>query len=403
MARVVLGVGGGIAAYKACELLRRLRGAGHSVRVVPTRAAVNFVGTATWEALSGQPASTDVFDDVPEVAHVRIGQDADLVIVAPATADLLARAAHGLADDLLGNVLLATTAPVVFAPAMHTEMWLHPATQANVALLRDRGAMVVEPADGRLTGSDSGPGRMPEAEELAATAATVLDSGVPPRDLVGTRVVVTAGGTHEALDPVRYLGNRSSGKQGYAIAVSARDRGADVVLVAAHCHLPDPAGIRVVPADSARDVERVMVAEIVDADVAVMAAAIADYRPGVVAAAKVKKQAGGMTSVPLVENPDILAGLVAARAGASTPLLVGFAAETGDATASALAHGRRKFATKGCDVMVVNQVGSGLVFGQDRTSATILTSDTEVTVTDVSKRQLAESLWDLLGPLAAGA
>ena len=403
MARVVLGVGGGIAAYKSCELLRRLRADGHEVRVVPTRAALNFVGTATWEALSGEPVRTEVFADVPDVAHVRIGQAADIVIVAPATADLLARAAHGLADDLLGNVLLTATAPVVFAPAMHTEMWLHPATQANVALLRERGAMVIDPAVGRLTGVDSGPGRLPEAHELAATTAAVLDSGIPPRDLVGVRVLVSAGGTQEALDPVRYLGNRSSGKQGYAIAVSARDRGADVVLVAAHTHLPDPAGIRIITADSALDVQRIMAAEVAHADVVVMAAAIADYRPASVAPAKVKKQAGGMTSVPLVENPDILAGLVAARDGAAHPLLVGFAAETGDATADALDHGRRKFVAKGCDVMVVNQVGAGLVFGQDRTSATILTADSDLTLTDVSKRQLAESLWDLLGPLAARA
>ena len=396
MARVVLGVGGGIAAYKSCELLRRLRGMGHSVRVVPTHAALEFVGVPTWEALSGEPVSAETFHNVPDVDHVRIGQTADVVMVAPATADLLARAAHGLAADLLGNVLLTTTAPVVFAPAMHTEMWHHPATQANVALLRARGAMVIDPAVGQLTGVDSGPGRLPEPAELAAAFTSVLDSGIPPRDLEGRRVVVSAGGTHEALDPVRYLGNRSSGKQGYAIAISARDRGADVVLVAAHTDVADPAGVRVLRADTARDVEQAMAAEASGADFVVMAAAIADYRPAEVAPAKLKKQAGGLTAIQLVENPDILAGLVANRGAHHRPVLVGFAAETGDATADALAHGRRKFAAKGCDVMVVNQVGTGLVFGQERTSAAILTSDTDTALTDVTKRQLAETLWDLL-------
>lgn len=411
MSRVVLGISGGIAAYKACELLRRLSEAGHDVTVVPTEAALNFVGAATWAALSGNPVATGVFSDVHEVKHVRLGQTADLVLVAPATADVLARAAHGMADDLLGNVLLTASCPVVFAPAMHTEMWEHAATRANVELLRQRGAMVIDPAWGRLTGADSGAGRLPEAAELAEAAEAVLAGGIPPRDLVGRRVVVTAGGTRELLDPVRFLGNRSSGKQGYAIAVSARARGAEVVLVAANCALPDPAGVTVVPVVSAADLQREVQTRAMEADAVVMAAAVADFRPAHYATEKVKKVDGqdGLT-LQLTRNADILAGLVAQRAdsaaggrGGSAPLLIGFAAETGDSGASAIEHARRKFVAKGCDVLVANEVGDGVAFEVDRNAAVIITAESEYEVALTSKRRLADAVWDVAGPLAGWA
>lgn len=292
MARVILGVSGGIAAYKACELLRRLTEVGHNVRVVPTPSALEFVGAATWAALSGEPVSTEVWDDVHLVPHVQLGRDADLVIVAPASADRLAQAVAGFAPDLLGNVLLTATCPVIFAPAMHTEMWQHPATQANVAMLRERGAMVVEPASGRLTGADSGPGRLPEAVELAAIAEAVLADRVPPRDLVGRTVVVTAGGTREHLDPVRFLGNRSSGKQGFALAQAARDRGADVVLISANSALPEPSAMKIVNVSTALEMAGAVDSHVQTADVVIMAAAVADFRPTEVATTKLKKSAG---------------------------------------------------------------------------------------------------------------
>ncbi|MDO9458189.1 bifunctional phosphopantothenoylcysteine decarboxylase/phosphopantothenate--cysteine ligase CoaBC, partial [Nocardioides sp.] len=239
----MLGVAGGIAAYKACELLRRLTESGHDVTVVPTASALEFVGAPTWAALSGKPVHTDVWSDVHQVPHVRIGQTADLVVVAPATADLLAKAAHGLADDLLTNTLLTARCPVVLAPAMHTEMWEHAATRANVETLRSRGVLVIEPAEGRLTGADTGKGRLPEPAELFEVCLDVLARGSATPDLVGRHVVVSAGGTREPLDPVRYLGNRSSGRQGVALAGAAAARGAQVTLVAAHVEVPLPAGV----------------------------------------------------------------------------------------------------------------------------------------------------------------
>lgn len=396
MSRVVLGVAGGIAAYKACELLRRLVAEGHHVRVVPTAAALKFVGESTWAALSGQSVASAVWDAVHEVPHVRLGQEADIVIVAPATADLLARAAHGLADDLLGNVLLTARCPVVMAPAMHTEMWQHPATQVNVATLRSRGVMVVDPASGRLTGADSGPGRLPEAAELASVVESVLVGGVPPRDLAGHRVLISAGGTREMLDPVRFLGNRSSGKQGYALAAAARDRGADVTLVAANCALPDPAGVEVVPVVSAAAMQQAIVQRFAELDVIVMAAAVADYRPVAVSDTKVKKSGSGLPQITLVENDDILAGLAKRRAakGSALPLLVGFAAETGDSTGDAMAHARRKFVAKGVDLLVVNEVGDGVAFEVDTNAATIMSAKGEQHVPLSSKRRLAEAVWD---------
>jgi len=349
--RIVLGVGAGIAAYKCCELLRMFTEAGHRTRVVPTPDALRFVGEATWAALSGEPVSTDVWADVPEVPHVALGQGADLVFVAPATADLLARAAAGMAGDLLTSVLLTARCPVVFAPAMHTEMWQHPATQANVALLRSRGAVVIDPATGRLTGPDTGPGRLPEPAELFTVALRVLARGADglAPDLTGRRVLVSAGGTREELDPVRFLGNWSSGRQGYALARTAAARGAKVTVVSANVALDDPAGAQVVRVTSAREMREAMTSAAAESDAVVMAAAVADYRPEVRSESKIKKSGPGPESLRLVQNPDILRELSGHRARPGQ-VVVGFGAETGDV----LANGRAKLAAKGCDFLVVN-------------------------------------------------
>lgn len=391
---VVLGVSGGIAAYKACELLRLLTESGHEVRVVPTRDALRFVGEPTWAALSHNPVTTEVFENVHEVPHVRIGQEADLVVVAPATADVLAKAAHGLAGDLLTNTLLTARCPVVFAPAMHTEMWEHPATRANVATLRERGALVIEPAVGRLTGTDTGPGRLPEPEEIFRICRRVLRG--TPRDLAGRTVVVSAGGTREPLDPVRYLGNRSSGLQGYALARTAAARGAEVVLIAANVALPDPAGVKIVRVETARELRDAVIAASADADAVVMAAAVADFRPAETRDRKIKKTDAEPDPIHLVKNPDILAELGERRraAGATTPrVIVGFAAETDDV----LANGQAKLARKGCDLLVVNQVGADLAFGKPDNAATVLVAGGEpVEVPRGPKEDLADTVWDLV-------
>jgi phosphopantothenoylcysteine decarboxylase/phosphopantothenate--cysteine ligase len=393
--RVVLGVAGGIAAYKAVELLRQLTETGHDVTVVPTDAALEFVGAPTWAALSGKPVSASTWDRVHEVPHVRIGQEADLVVVAPATANLLAKAAHGLADDLLTNTLLTARCPVVMAPAMHTEMWEHPATQANVATLRSRGVLVVEPAVGRLTGKDSGKGRLPEPEELAHLVRQVLARGSADLDLAGRRVVVSSGGTREHLDPVRYLGNRSSGRQGHALARAAVARGAEVVLVSSS-GLPDPAGVKVLKVTSAQEMHDAVLAEARSADAVVMAAAVADYRPA--HRLTVKRKKTDTLDVEFVQNPDILAALVAARGQGQ--IVVGFAAETGDDHATVLEHGRAKLARKGCDLLVVNEVGeAGHPTGFEGThnAATVLGADGSTTdVPLVTKDALADVVWDLV-------
>src|SRR5438445_6052109 len=311
--RVVLGVGAGIAAFKSCELLRLLTESGHQVRVVPTPDALRFVGEATWAALSGQPVTTDVWTGVSDVPHVRIGQAADLVLVAPATADLMARAAAGLAGDLLTATLLTARCPVLYAPAMHTEMWDHPATQANVALLRRRGAIVLEPATGRLTGKDSGPGRLPEPDAIFAVATRLLARGTLVPDLAGRRVVVSAGGTREEIDPVRFIGNWSTGTQGYALVSTAVARGAEVIVIAANVALPDPAGVKVTRVVSAREMHDAVLAAASSADAVVMAAAVADYRPATRSPGKLKKDGQPPEPVALTENPDILAALGSAR------------------------------------------------------------------------------------------
>ncbi|MCA1781109.1 MAG: bifunctional phosphopantothenoylcysteine decarboxylase/phosphopantothenate--cysteine ligase CoaBC [Intrasporangiaceae bacterium] len=383
---VVLGVAGGIAAYKAAMLLRLLKEAGHDVTVVPTASALRFVGEPTWAALSGRPVSSEVWTDVHGVPHVRIGQSADLVIVAPATADLLAKAAAGLADDLLTNTLLTARCPVVMAPAMHTEMWEHAATQANVETLTQRGVHVVPPTSGRLTGADTGPGRLPEPEELFAVCERELARGSDPadppvpehhRDLAGTRVVVTAGGTREPLDPVRFLGNRSSGKQGVALARAAAARGAAVTLVLAHGDVPPPPDVDVVRVNTALELQDATRAAVAESDVVIMAAAVADFRPAHYLDTKIKKthdsaDPDAAPTIELVRNPDILAGLVADRGSSAHPLVVGFAAETGDDAGSVLEHGRAKLERKECDLLVVNEVGTDKTFGRDDNTVHIL-------------------------------
>ena len=422
--RVVLGVSGGIAAYKACELLRLFTESGHDVTVVPTAAALKFVGAATWEALSGKPVSSDVFSRVPEVQHVRLGRDADLVVVAPATADLLAKASHGRADDLLTSTLLTATCPVIFAPAMHTEMWQHAATQGNVQTLRSRGALVMHPASGRLTGTDTGIGRLPEPARIFELAGNVLrPAAVRPspdcegdhctaaagwqgpvrHDLSGRRLVISAGGTCEPLDPVRFLGNRSSGKQGFALAAAAVARNAEVILVAANVALPTPYGVSErVDVTTTEELRRAVMINADHAHAIVMAAAPADFRPATVSEHKIKKRSDRQPPViDLVENPDILGELVATRDGRPMEqILVGFAAETGDETGSVLDHARAKLARKGCDLLVVNDVSGGAVFGSDDNHAVILGRDDSERAPDPSSKiDLAHAIWDAVSAL----
>ncbi|WP_460396232.1 bifunctional phosphopantothenoylcysteine decarboxylase/phosphopantothenate--cysteine ligase CoaBC [Actinophytocola sediminis] len=396
-------MGGGVAAYKAAEVLRRLTESGHDVRVVPTAAALRFVGAATFEALSGNPVHTEVFADVPEVPHVRLGQEADLVLVVPATADLLAKAAGGLADDLLTNTLLTARCPVLMVPAMHTEMWEHAATTANVATLRARGVVVAEPASGRLTGKDSGKGRLPDPAEIVDLARLLLDRpDALPRDLEGRRVVISAGGTREPLDPVRYLGNRSSGKQGYALARTAVQRGATVTLVAAATvALPDVAGAELVKVGTAEELRAVMHTVSVGADVVVMAAAVADFRPTDRATYKIKKTDRDPDPIALTRNPDILAELVRARTDGQVvgQVIVGFAAETGDSAGDVLEHARVKLKRKGADLLVVNAVGEGKAFETEDNSGWLLSADgSERAVALSSKSHMASDIWDAVVP-----
>ena len=400
--RIIVGVAGGIAAYKAATVVRQLTEAGHSVRVVPTDSALRFIGAATFEALSGNPVHTGVFDDVHEVPHVRIGQEADLVVVAPATADLLARAVAGRADDLLTATLLTARCPVLFAPAMHTEMWFHPATVDNVATLRGRGAIVLEPASGRLTGADSGAGRLPEAEEITTLARLLLErADALPYDMAGVKVLVSAGGTREPIDPVRFIGNRSSGKQGYAMARVLAQRGADVTLVAGNtAGLIDPAGVEVVHIGSAAQLRDAVSKHAPDAHVLVMAAAVADFRPAQPATSKIKKGASEPSAIDLVRTEDVLAGTVRARADGQLPnmrAIVGFAAETGDANGDVLFHARAKLQRKGCDLLVVNAVGENRAFEVDNNDGWLLASDgTESALEHGSKTLMASRIVDAI-------
>jgi len=399
--RVLLGVTGGIAAYKVALVLRRLVEDGHSVRVVPTRSSLNFVGRATWEALSHGPATSDAFSNVYGVEHIRLGQSADLVLVAPATADFLAQIANGEARELLGNVILATNAPVIVAPAMHTEMWLNPATRANVATLKARGVHVIEPAVGRLTGADSGPGRLPEPEEIVAAAYAVaageglpLGAGrsAPWGDLAGLRVLISAGGTHESIDPVRFIGNRSTGHQGLALAQAASERGAAVTLVAANVALPSGEGIERIDVETSAELGGAIRAAAERADVVIMAAAVADFRAAAPSPTKIKRSDAAVT-IELVPNEDILAGLVSSRPAGQT--IVGFAAETGDDAGSIAEHGAAKARRKGADLLAVNAVGGGRGFGDVPNAVTLLDAEGSVVATaSGSKLAVAHAILD---------
>lgn len=404
--RIVLGVTGGIAAYKAALLLRQMTESGHEVQVVPTENALRFVGAPTWEALSGRRVHVDTFEAVEKVSHVALGRQADLVVIAPATADFLARTAAGLAPDLLGNVLLTATTPIVIAPAMHTEMWLNPATQANVATLRSRGMHVLDPDSGRLTGTDTGPGRLPEPEAIwefaqQSHAAHGTASTPSTSSLAGRRVVVTAGGTREALDPVRYLGNRSSGKQGTELARAARQAGADVTLIAAAMDVSAPEGIATRRVESTRELLDAVLEESTGADVLVMAAAVADFRPAQLATSKMKKSDDGSSpTIVLERTEDVLATAVQQRDnGENLPgLIVGFAAETGDESGSVLDYAQAKLERKGCEMLVVNQVGRDQVFGQDDTEITVLYRDGAAPVTaHGSKTDVSVRIVELIG------
>ena len=454
--RIIVGIGGGIAAYKAAMLLRLFAKNGDEVIAMPTPNATKFVGVPTLEALSGNPVSTDVFDRVPEVNHVRQAEKADAVVIAPATADLLARLAAGRADDLLSSTVLTTHAPVILAPAMHTQMWEHPATQANVQTLRSWGYHVIEPAIGRLTGPDSGPGRMPEPEDIFAVALDVIKrfpkgqvhpvytpgyapteplytgteqerlaaarqatltsallgqdanvsvdaSGSLGSPLSGRLVVITAGGTREALDPVRFLGNRSTGKQGVALAEAARDLGATVHLIGANLEVPAPEGVQVTRVVSALELREATLEASASADVLIMSAAVADFRPAEFAEFKIKKSADSEDApvIQLVRNPDILREVVVRRqqareAGESTlgpKLIVGFAAETGSAEKTPLELGREKLQRKGTDFLAVNTVGVNRGFGTDDNTITLLsTLVDEAPVFSGSKKELSVRL-----------
>ena len=392
---VVVGITGGIAAYKAVGVVRALVLAGHDVHVVPTEGALRFVGRPTLEAISRNPVHTDLYEGVAEVRHVAIGQAADLIVIAPATANTIAKLATGLADDLLGNTVLASEAPVVIAPAMHTEMWRHPATRANIRTLEARGVTVVGPAVGQLTGADSGPGRMEEPEVIVAAALARVEAS-PSRDLIGARIVVTAGGTREPLDPVRFLGNRSSGKQGVAIADAARARGAEVTLIAANLEVAEPDGCDIRHVSTALELQQAVTDAARGADVVVMAAAVADYRPGDVSETKIKKDAGddGLT-IELVRNPDILAGL--GHAPHDGTLLVGFAAETEPDDDRLLELGRAKREAKGADLLVINRVGWNEGFASDENAVVIIGRRGEI-VSRVrgTKMSVADGLLDVV-------
>ncbi|QJU53601.1 bifunctional phosphopantothenoylcysteine decarboxylase/phosphopantothenate--cysteine ligase CoaBC [Herbiconiux sp. KACC 21604] len=400
---IVVGITGGIAAYKAVNVIRGLVLAGHDVHVVATEAALRFVGRPTLEALSRNTVNTDLYEAVAEVRHVAIGQAAELVVIAPATANTIAKLAAGIADDLLGNTVLATKAPVVIAPAMHTEMWQNPATVANVELLRSRGVHLVGPVSGQLTGRDSGAGRMAEPDVIVAEALAVASGTARLRDLEGVSVLVTAGGTREPLDPVRYIGNRSSGRQGIALAEAARDRGARVTLVAAHVEVPLPSGVEVVRAETAARLLEVVSDVAPRHDVTIMAAAVSDYRPVAVSDAKIKKAATGeRLTLELVQNPDILATISAGPRGGR--LVVGFAAETAPSRDELLELGRAKIARKGCDYLVVNGVGWTTGFATDGNEVVVLDAAGDIVFeASGSKMSVADGILGVFARARSGA
>lgn len=385
ISKVILGVGGGIAAYKSCDLLRRMQERNYDVTVVPTPSALNFVGTATWEALSGKKVTTQVWESVDEVRHVKLAAENELILISPATADLIARIAMGRADDLLTNLVLASSAVKVLVPAMHPNMWNNAATVANIALLQERGFHVMRPATGRLTGADSGVGRLPDTAEILGYLASVI---ADEQDLLGKRVLVTAGGTREAIDPVRYIGNRSSGKQGYAVAQAALDRGAEVTILSANVNLPDPVGAQVVRVESTRDLEVELEKHFPSADLLVMVAAVADARPAQVGSEKLKKDS--YREISLVENPDLVAQIAQHK---HQQIIVGFAAET----SLNVAEANRKLLAKGLDLIYLNDVSTGAIFGSDSTQGVFITSEgKEIPVSKSNKATLADQLLDLI-------
>lgn len=380
---VILGVGGGIAAYKSCELLRRLQDHGYLITVVPTPASLNFVGSATWEALSGRPVTTQVWESVHTVPHIALAERADFFLIAPATADLIARLAMGRADDLLTNLVLASDVPKMVVPAMHPSMWLDPATISNVATLKSRGFIVMDPEIGRLTGADSGPGRFPETQAIISNFDLMTQRS---QDLKGKKVLITAGGTRESIDPVRFIGNRSSGKQGIALAKAARDRGAQVQLIAANCDVSNLKGIEVIEVETTSQMQKALEANFDGCNILIMSAAVADARPSRVAQDKIKKTS--LSSIDLEANPDLLGELSARK---KSQILVGFAAETKDHVQEA----RRKLEAKGLDVIYVNDVSGGAIFGQDTTMGTILLrNEADIAVKEVSKDALSNTLLD---------
>jgi phosphopantothenoylcysteine decarboxylase/phosphopantothenate--cysteine ligase len=380
---VILGVGGGIAAYKSCELLRRLQDRGYVITVVPTPASLNFVGAATWEALSSRPVHTQVWESVHTVPHIALAERADFFLIAPATADLIARLAMGRADDLLTNLVLASDVPKMIVPAMHPSMWLDPATVANLNTLKQRGFFVMDPEVGRLTGKDIGPGRFPET---AAIISSFDELTGQVQDLKGLKVLVTAGGTREAIDPVRFIGNRSSGKQGIAVANAAKNRGAQVQLIAANCDVSGLAGMDVIKVETTLEMQSALRTNFPSCNILVMSAAVADARPLQVSEQKIKKSA--LESIELQQNPDLLAELSPNK---GDRILVGFAAETKEH----LQEARRKLEAKGLDVIYVNDVSGGAIFGQDTTMGTILLrNEADVAIKEVSKDALSNVLLD---------
>ena len=384
MSEILLGVGGGIAAYKSCDLLRRLQERGHNVTVVPTPASLNFVGRATWEALSGKPVHTEVWEAVDKVNHVKIGDKSDFIIIAPATADLIARIAHGRADDLLTNAILASNAPKLLVPAMHPKMWLNQATQANIEILKSRGFVIMQPDVGRLTGSDSGIGRLPEAPTIIEEFVRHFEI---TKDLSGKKILITAGGTKEDIDDVRFIGNRSSGRQGLAIARSAQARGALVTLIAANLETSDLPGINVIPVRNTEQLGKALSSEFDKCDVLIMAAAVSDVRPEA-ASGKIKKN--DLNQLNLIKNPDLLQEISKIR---SHQLLVGFAAEESE---NLLGEGRRKLHEKNLDMIYANDIRSGAIFGSDSTSGVLIDKDNTIEVSNMSKVALAGLLLDVV-------
>jgi phosphopantothenoylcysteine decarboxylase/phosphopantothenate--cysteine ligase len=381
---IVLGVGGGIAAYKACELLRRLQDLDFSITVVPTPSSLNFVGAATWEALSGRSVSTEVWQDVDKVKHISLADQAEAIIIAPTTADLLARLVQGRADDLLTNVVSASSKPKFLVPAMHPQMWLNPTTQANVEILKSRGFAVMQPATGRLTGEDSGVGRFPESQQIIAAFLEHIGS---TQDLLGKRILISAGGTREAIDPVRYIGNRSSGKQGEALAIEARNRGAHVTMVLANSNIADVAGIQTLRVETAAQMHGALKDNMHDCDVLIMAAAVSDARPTSVAQEKIKK--ADLQSIDLVSNLDILKDL--SSDAKDSQIIVGFAAETSDLENLGLA----KLKSKKLNLIYVNDVSNGAVFASDQSAGFLISDDGQSTyIEQTSKAKVARNILD---------